>query len=134
MTKQSKFFSHPLLVSAIIKYQQQQNLKSFSSAATELLAIGIEYWMQNLASPVDAHWGTDSQQHAALLEEFQAWRRQVMQETGWDGFADLSDEQCQQLTFERFILLKVAPQHGGRRTGAGRKPTTNAASDESGSG
>lgn len=90
--------------------------------------------MQNLASAPDAHWGADSQEHAALLEEFQAWRWQVMQENGWDDFADLSDEQCQQLTFERFILLKVAPQHGGRRTGAGRKPTTNAASDESGSG
>lgn len=80
--------------------------------------------MQNLAAPTDAHWGADSQEHVALLEEFQAWRQQVMHENKWDDFTDLSEDQSQDLTFERFILLKVAPRHGGRRAGSGRKPAS----------
>lgn len=121
MTKQNSIYSHPLLTSAIERYQKSRGLKSFSAAATELMILGLDYWIQNDPSDPPRSWGENSYQHRILIDEYHDWQDKVMGKNGWNEFPDLDDEQANELSFERFMLLKITPQHGGKRPNAGRK-------------
>lgn len=114
MTLRHSVFSHPLLYATVCAYQRARGLKSWSAAATELLAIGIESWLQN-AAPTGSHWGETPQEEVKLIEEFHLWEAETLNRNGWDQFTDLSDEQANALSFERFLLLKFSPKHGGDR-------------------
>lgn len=120
-SKQTSIYSNSTLDATVTAYQRSRGLKSFSAAATELLIKGIEYWITSGEDDQKPHWGESAQDEETLVQEWRDWQKSIYAERDWDEYADLTDEQSKDLTFERYLLLKITPKHGGKRDGAGHK-------------
>ena len=120
MNNQHMVYNHPLLNEKINQYQEAQGLQSWSAAATELIIMSIQAWIDQ--DPSNRAWGIDKQQQTALNVEYEAWRTQQFALMGYDyGFEPFATKQEEDLvTFSRFILDQVSPKRGGNRLGGGR--------------
>lgn len=113
MKKQQSIKTSPLLDAIIIAYQLSSATKlSRSSATTRLLIRGIVAWIEDdCAAPAYVQ---------ILLNEYAAWHSALMADRGWT-YDEMSAGEQRSVSLYTYLLLRLAPQHGGKRPGSGRK-------------
>ena len=129
MKEQHTIHNHPLVDAMIVKYQELNEVPSWSSAAIELLLRGIEQWVNTTED--DIHWPNEEE----LLEEYQEWKEAIFKDRDRNRWVIHKASDTDKSALHRFIAEQIIPQYGGKRPGQGRpkgsknKPKVEATSD-----